>query len=99
MRRAEDRLVSKGGEMHWVRWEMQPWRDADGRIGGVLAYMSDVSALVAARREAQGSARRLKLAVNAADAAVFEIDYKDETFTRTAPISRPSPGAPTGSRT
>jgi len=81
VRRAEDRLVSKGGEMHWVRWEMQPWRDADGRIGGVLAYMSDVSALVAARREAQGSARRLKLAVNAADAAVFEIDYKDETFT------------------
>ena len=81
VRRAEDRLVSRGGDMHWVRWEMQPWRDADGHIGGVLAYMSDVSALVAARRDAQGAARRLKLAVNAADAAVFEIDYKDETFT------------------
>ena len=88
VRRAEDRLVSKAGKMHWVRWEMQPWRDSDGRIGGVLAYLSDVSALVAARRDAQASARRLKLAVNAADAAVFEIDYKEKIFAAGADFAK-----------
>ena len=88
VRRSEDRLVSKGGKMHWVRWEMQPWRDGDGRISGVLAYLSDVSALVAARRDAQASARRLKLAVNAADAAVFEIDYKEKVFAAGADFAK-----------
>ncbi len=88
VRRAEDRLVSKDGKMRWVRWEMQPWRDSDGRIGGVIAYMSDVSALVAARREAQAGARRLTLAVNAADAAVFEIDYKAKVFTAGAGFTK-----------
>ncbi len=77
VRRAEDRLVSQDGQLHWVRWEMQPWRDPTGKVSGVLAYLSDVSALVAAKREAQSGARRLKLAVNAANAAVFEIDYVD----------------------
>ena len=52
-----------------------PWRSTSGKISGVLAYMSDVSTLVSARREAQANARRLKLAVGAADAAVFEIDH------------------------
>ena len=78
VRRPEDRLVSQDGRLHWVRWEMQPWRDATGKVNGVLAYLSDVSALVAAKREAQSSARRLKLAVNAAKAAVFEIDYAEK---------------------
>jgi PAS domain S-box-containing protein len=75
VRRSEDRLATQDGRLIWVRWEMQPWRDASGEISGVIAYISDVSALVAARREAQGGVRRLKLAVNAAQAAVFEIDY------------------------
>jgi PAS domain S-box-containing protein len=75
VRRPEDRLVTHDGRLLWVRWEMQPWRSASGEIGGVLAYMSDVSSLVAARREAQANTRRLKLAVGAAHAAVFEIDY------------------------
>jgi PAS domain S-box-containing protein len=78
VRRPEDRLVSQDGRLHWVRWEMQPWRDAAGAISGVLAYLSDVSAMVAAKREAQSGARRLKLAVNAAKAAVFEIDYMEK---------------------
>jgi PAS domain S-box-containing protein len=77
--RAEDRLVALDGQTHWVRWEMQPWRGPNGEIAGVLAYLSDISALVAARREAQANARRLKLAVTAARAAVFEIDYVEKT--------------------
>ena len=77
VRRPEDRLVSRDGRLRWVRWEMQPWCDVDGRISGVLAYISDVSALVAARREAQSGARRLKLALGAAGAAVFEIDHTE----------------------
>ena len=75
VRRPEDRLVTHDGRTLWVRWEMQPWRSTSGKISGVLAYMSDVSTLVSARREAQANARRLKLAVGAADAAVFEIDH------------------------
>jgi PAS domain S-box-containing protein len=86
--RAEDRIVSNGGAVKWVRWELQPWRVGNGEIGGVLAYLSDISDLVAARREAQSNARRLKLAVTSAKAAVFEIDYVEKTVWGSAEFKR-----------
>ncbi len=86
--RAEDRLVAQDGSLHWVRWEMQPWRDRDGQIGGVVAYLSDISALVAARREAQSNARRLRLAVTTANAAVYEIDYVEKAVWTSAEFAK-----------
>ncbi len=76
----EDRFTDSQGTKHWVRWEARPWRDAKGRIQGMLAYVDDISALARARTEAQQNARRLKLALEAADAGVYEIDHAAQTF-------------------
>ena len=76
----EDRLTDSQGEKRWVRWQARPWRDADGEVQGVICYVDDISALALARREAQDNARRLKMALNAADAGVYEIDHKGRTF-------------------
>ena len=59
----EDRFTNSQGGKHWVRWEARPWLDAKGEIGGMLAYVDDISAVASARREAQNNARRLKVAV------------------------------------
>ena len=64
----------------WVRWEARPWLNAAGEIGGMLAYVDDISAVASARREAQTNARRLKVALAAADAGVYEIDHVNKTF-------------------
>ncbi len=80
MSKQEDRFTDSQGNAHWVRWEARPWRDANGKVQGMLAYVDDISAVAQAKREAQANARRLKLALGAADAGVYEIDHVNKTF-------------------
>ncbi len=76
----EDRFTDSQGRKRWVRWEARPWRDAGGKVQGVICYVDDISALAEARRQAQENARRLKMALTAADAGVYEIDHANQTF-------------------
>jgi PAS domain S-box-containing protein len=76
----EDRFTDSLGTEHWVRWEVRPWHDAKGRVGGSMVYVDDIAALAQAKRAAQVAARRLKLALEAADAGVYEIDHVAQTF-------------------
>ncbi len=78
--RQEDRLQDADGVERSFRWEARPWRDAAGEIVGVITYMDDVTALATARREARINARRLKVALGAARAGVYEIDYEGQSF-------------------
>jgi PAS domain S-box-containing protein len=73
--RREDQLHDGLGRTHTLRWEARPWRDAQGEIVGVITYMDDVTALSEARREARANARRLRVALGAAQAGVYEIDH------------------------
>ncbi|WP_297514305.1 PAS domain S-box protein [uncultured Caulobacter sp.] len=76
----EDRLFDAEGEERVLRWEARPWRDVAGEIVGVITYMDDITALNAARREARNNARRLKVALGAARAGVYEIDHVSGAF-------------------
>ncbi len=78
--RREDRLHDAEGQEHTLRWEARPWRDASGEIVGVITYMDDVTALADARREARVNARRLRTALGAARAGVYEIDHVRQSF-------------------
>ena len=78
--RREDQLQDGLGRSHTLRWEARPWRDADGEISGVITYMDDVTALSEARREARVNARRLRVALGAAQAGVYEIDHLGKAF-------------------
>jgi PAS domain S-box-containing protein len=78
--RREDRLLDAEGVGHTLRWEARPWRDGSGEVVGVITYMDDITALTAARREARINARRLKVALAAAGAGVYEIDHQTRGF-------------------
>ncbi|USQ95927.1 PAS domain-containing sensor histidine kinase [Caulobacter sp. RL271] len=78
--RREDRLQDADGVERAYRWEARPWRDISGQIVGVITYMDDVTALAKARREARINARRLKVALGAARAGVYEIDHEGQSF-------------------
>jgi len=78
--RREDQLHDGLGRSHTLRWEARPWRDAEGAIVGVITYMDDVTALSEARREARANARRLRVALGAAQAGVYEIDHAGKSF-------------------
>jgi len=40
----EDMFIRPDGRVQWLHWEVRPWRDARGRIGGVIMFVEDVSA-------------------------------------------------------
>jgi len=42
LRADEDRWES-GGSTHWARWEVRPWRAADGTVGGILILTEDIT--------------------------------------------------------
>ncbi|UTP39995.1 PAS domain S-box protein [Phenylobacterium sp. LH3H17] len=79
VRAKEDRFTDGQGTKHWVRWEARPWRDAKDAVQGIICYVDDISALAEARTDAQQNAHRLKLALEAADAGVYEIDHRNKT--------------------
>ncbi len=45
----DDRFERADGTVHWLRWEVRPWRDAFGAIGGIMIYSEDITA----RKEAE----------------------------------------------
>jgi PAS domain S-box-containing protein len=94
--RREDQFIDGAGRAHWLRWEAAPWFDAQGQVGGMVVYADDISALSEARREAQASAARLSLALEAAQAGVYEIDHVRKTVWGSPEFERivggPAPG-------
>jgi PAS domain S-box-containing protein len=76
----EERYVSQDGEVRWIQCEYRPFGSLEGKIIGYVVHGRDVSSLVAASREAQSNAERLTMALEAARAGVFEIDYETSSF-------------------
>jgi PAS domain S-box-containing protein len=54
-----DHFQRTDGRTEWIRWEVRPWRQADGAIGGLLIF----SEVITARKQAEESVARLATAV------------------------------------
>ncbi len=38
-----DRFVRQDGSVQWVRWEIHPWRNAKGEVGGIVLFTEDIT--------------------------------------------------------
>ncbi|MGE3490915.1 MAG: PAS domain S-box protein [Vicinamibacterales bacterium] len=43
-KRDEEQFVRADGSISWIRWEVKPWRQADGAIGGLIIFSEDITA-------------------------------------------------------
>ena len=76
----EEPYVDAEGRVRWIQCEYRPFVSLEGRVIGYIVHGRDVTSLVAAQHEAQSNAERLKMALDAARAGVFEIDYEAHAF-------------------
>ena len=62
IREEEDAFERGDGSIQYLRWEVRPWRTADGVIGGIIITTEDVTARVVAERALEQSQADLKRA-------------------------------------
>ena len=58
IRADEDRWDRESGTM-WLRWEVRPWRRADGAIGGILIFSEDITRRKQSEEALSGMSRKL----------------------------------------
>ncbi|MGE0454469.1 MAG: PAS domain-containing protein [Vicinamibacteria bacterium] len=58
-RAEEDPFPRADGSLDWVRWEIRPWRDAAGEVGGLILFSEVVTESREARETLRALSRRL----------------------------------------
>ena len=72
----QDRFERRDGSVHWLRWEVRPWRHAQGGVGGVVIFSEDISDRMRIEEALRKNEQRLKAIVDAAMEAIVAIDGK-----------------------
>ena len=67
-----ERFLRSDGAEQWVRWEIQPWHQADGSIGGIVLFSEDITGQRQAEQARRESEERLRLAQQVARVGTFE---------------------------
>jgi len=46
----EDRIDRKDGSVQWQRWEVRPWQEPDGSVGGIVIFSEDITQSIVAEQ-------------------------------------------------
>ena len=55
-----ERLYRLDGPQQWLRWEVRPWRDATGNIGGIVIFAEDITAAYLAEKALRESEAKIR---------------------------------------
>jgi PAS domain S-box-containing protein len=50
-------FLRANGTVQWVRWEVRPWHDAGGAIGGIIIFSEEITAVMEATRRLEDAIR------------------------------------------
>ncbi|NTU54015.1 MAG: PAS domain S-box protein [Chlorobiaceae bacterium] len=67
----EDHFERADGSVHHLRWEMHPWRDSCGAIGGIVIFTENVTDRKRAEMALRESEERFRSLIEGAPEAVF----------------------------
>jgi two-component system cell cycle sensor histidine kinase/response regulator CckA len=81
----EDPFPRADGSTDWVRWEMRPWRDAGGEIGGAVLFSEVITKRKLAEERLAQSERRYRFLADHAHDVIWTLDLASGRFTYVSP--------------
>jgi len=79
--RAEgDRFERADGTVQWLRWEVRPWREATGGVGGIIIFAEDITEITLAAERARESEQKYSVIYDRAPFAIALIKDPDGTL-------------------
>jgi PAS domain S-box-containing protein len=79
-RAEEDRFERADGHIDWLRWEVRPWRDEDGSVGGIIIFSEIITAQKEAEHALRKSARELEQRVQERTRDLVETNRELDAF-------------------
>ena len=76
LRSDEDSFQLEDGSTQWLRWEVRPWHDAVGAIGGILIYADDITALKESTAALRKSEKETRLLLDSTAEAIYGVDMQ-----------------------
>lgn len=71
---AEDCFEQAVDQVHWLRWEVRPWYDSGGGIGGIILFTEEITEAKVAGLKLQASEQRFQAAAEAVSGFIYELD-------------------------
>ena len=75
----EDCFVRADGKEEYIRWRVVPLRESDGGISGIVMFTEILTETVLNRRRIERSNERLRLALESAEAGLWDWDIRQNT--------------------
>ncbi|HSH94346.1 MAG TPA: PAS domain S-box protein, partial [Roseimicrobium sp.] len=70
----EDVFPRAGGAINWIRWEIHPWHQTDGSIGGIIIFSEDITGRKRAAEALREAGRFSQSTIDALSAHVCVVD-------------------------
>jgi PAS domain S-box-containing protein len=76
----EEEFHRADGTSHWIRWEIRPWRHADGIIGGIILFSEDITTRRQAEQDLRESEARYRQLFELESNAVVLVDSETHRY-------------------
>ncbi len=73
-RATDDPFLRADGTLDWVRWEVHPWYEMPGEIGGIILYTEVITGRRQAEKELQASEAHYRTLIECSSSVIATID-------------------------
>ena len=77
----KENITRTNGTSACIRWKINPWYSPDGRIGGIVLFVEDITDKVKAEEEVRSKEHSLNMAQKVGNIGSFEIDLESRVLT------------------